>query len=83
MKTRVVVQGRTYIALETAAECYQVDAAFVHRVYVAGLLGNAERAGDVLMIEVSMLEQLAQAVRLHHHLGFDLETVALLLELES
>lgn len=77
---RLVVRGETFVTLEVAAQCYQLEPAFVREVYRAGLLGPGELTDLGPAIPAPMLERLARVVRLTRHLELDLEFAALFLE---
>ncbi len=76
---RLVVRGETYVSLEAAAECYQLELTFVHEVYRAGLLGPGELTELGPAIPIPMLERLARIVHLTRHLELELDLVALFL----
>lgn len=80
---RLVVRGETYVSLEAAAECYQLELAFVREVYRAGLLGPGELTELGPAIPAPMLGRLARIVRLTRHLELDLDLAAFFLEDEA
>ena len=80
MSLRVVeIRGEVFVTLESAAECYQVEARWVEEVYEYGLLGAGERVGSALAVRARELDRLAAILRWHRHLGLELEAILPLL----
>lgn len=77
---RIVIRGESFLTLETVAECFHVQVAWVREVYDAGLLGPGERVGGDLAIPASNLDRMALIQRLHRHYGIDLELIEIVLE---
>jgi hypothetical protein len=77
------VRGEAYLSLEAAAQCFEVEVAWVREVYELGLLGEGEDTGAGLAIPAPMLDRLARVVHLAHHLEVELEWVALVLERDA
>jgi hypothetical protein len=69
-----------FVTLESAAEFYRVEITWIHEVYSRGLLGPGERHGASIAVPASELDRLASVLRLHRHLGLDLDAVAALLD---
>jgi len=76
---RLTIRGRTYVTLETVAECYRVEVAWVREVYEYGLLGTGEPVRDTTAVAAEMLERAAVILRLHRQQGINLEGIARLL----
>jgi hypothetical protein len=80
MSTRMIeIRGELFVTLETAAECYHVEARWIEEVHRHGLLGRAERVTGSLAFPAAELDRLAAILRWHRHLGLDLDTVTALL----
>jgi hypothetical protein len=79
VKRSVELRGELYLELESVAECYQVEVAWVREVYALGLLGEGERLERSIAIPAERLDRVAEVLRFHRHLGLELETIALLL----
>lgn len=77
------VRGESYLTLEVAAECYQLEVSWVRQVYDLGLLGPGERTGEGLAIPAPMLDRLARVIHLARHLDIELDLVTLLLEQDA
>ncbi len=80
---RIVIRGDSYIALETVAECYCFERAWIEAVYEAGLLGRGEIFESRTVIRTSLLDRVATIRRMQHYQGLALETVAILLSLDD
>lgn len=80
MSRRVLrVRGEAYVTLDTVAECYRVEVAWVREVYDHGLLGRGEEVEGATAVAAATLERLATVLRLHRQQGFDLGVIAGLL----
>jgi len=79
MTRSLEIRGEVFVTLESAAECYHVEASWIERVYSHGLLGPGERIGGSIAVPASELDRLAAVLRWHLHYGLDLEAVAALL----
>jgi len=78
--TRLVeLHGELYMSVESAAECYRVEARWIEEVHRSGLL-RGERVGGSLALPARELDRLAAVLRWHRHHGLALETVLALLE---
>jgi hypothetical protein len=75
----VEIRGELFVTLETAAECYHVEARWLEEVHSRGLLARAERVTGSLAFPAAELDRLAAILRWHRHLGLDLDTVTALL----
>jgi len=79
VSTRLVeIRGELFVTLETAAECYHVEATWIEEVHRHGLLA-AQLVGGSLAFPAAELDRLAAILRWHRHHGYDLETVLALL----
>ncbi len=82
MKGTFVIAGETYLALETVAECFDCEVAWVERVYALGLLGRGEMIEGRVAIPAASLERVATVRRLCVHLDLSPELVGLWLDEE-
>lgn len=76
----IEIRGEVYLTLELAAECFEVEVAWVREVYDTGLLGRGEATRAGLAIPAEGLDRLARVVHLARHLGVELELVGLVLD---
>lgn len=76
MQPYLEVRGELFVTLESAAECYRVEARWIEEIHRRGLLGPAERVGEVLALPARQLDRLAAILRWHRHLGLELEAAA-------
>lgn len=76
---RILIDGRTYLTLEDISDCYQCEVSFLRDAYEVGLLGGGRRFGGRLVLEVTILDRVADVVRLSRYQGLSLETIVVLL----
>lgn len=77
----ITIQGRSYVTLSEAAECYHVETRWVEEVYEYGLLGTGESVEQDIAIPTEMLDRLADIQRLHNQQGVNLPGIAIILDL--
>ena len=77
----VRVRGRRYLTLDWVADCYQVEEQWVVDVCRTGALGESLEVGGRLAVPEEMLDRLAALWRLCHHLGLDLDTAVVWIDL--
>ena len=77
----ISIQGRSYVTLSEAAECYHVEVRWVEEVYEYGLLGTGEQVEEQIAIPTEMLDRLAEIQRLHNQQGVNLPGIAIILDL--
>ena len=77
----ITIKGGQYVTLTQAAECYEVEVAWVREVYDYGLLGVGELFEEEPAIEAGMLDRLAEIQRLHNQQGVNLPGIAIILDL--
>jgi hypothetical protein len=77
-RARLEFCGEVYLALDAVASWYRVDAELLGSICALGLLESVERVEDTLAVAAAELDRLAEILRLHLHLGMDLDTVSLL-----
>lgn len=75
----VVIRGELFLTLEAVANCYRVEARWMHEVYELGLLGAGEPAEESVAIPARKLDRVAEILKLHFHQGVNLEGIALLI----
>lgn len=69
-------EGELYLTLETVAEVYAVKRVWLERACAEGLLGAPREHGGQLCVAAVELDRVARLVRLHAHLGLELEAIA-------
>ena len=79
-RSQLVIRGEAYLMIETVAECFQVQSAWVQAVYHRGLLGAGERRGESIYIQARMLDRVAEIQRLNILLDEDMNAVALFID---
>jgi len=82
-QVRVVIEGESYLSLETVAECYHCEVSWVREVYEFGLLGSGRRVGSDVVIPSHVLDRLAAIIRLSRYYGLNLAGIALALDLDE
>ena len=75
MTDRIYVEGELYLALETVADIYRVEAVWLREAFDAGILGEDIRSDPTPCIAVLRLDHVATVVRLHRVLGLDLDAI--------
>jgi hypothetical protein len=78
-ETRIVIHGETFLTLDAVAECYEIEVQWVERIYRLGLLGPGEDVEGHAAIASTMLERVAEILRLCRHHGVDPTLVELFL----
>lgn len=77
---KVVIRGEAYLAIDTIAECFEVETTWVEAVYRRGLLGAGEERDKVTYVEAGMLDRVAEIQRFYLLLDRDLNAVVLFFE---
>ncbi len=72
-----------YLSAQTVAEIYCVKQSLVEEVIDCGLVGEAGCNGHRYVVEITMLERVAEIIRLHVHHGLSLDGVAAFLPSET
>jgi len=80
IRRRLVIEGEAYITLEGIADCYQCELSWVREVYEIGLLGHGRPVDDDVALHVSILDRVADVLRMSVYLGVDLTVIAALLD---
>ena len=73
------IEGQTYLTLEAISECYECEVAWLRQVYDVGLLGGGRVHGGTLVLRVTVLDRVAEIVRLGRYQGLGLEAIVVLL----
>jgi hypothetical protein len=73
------VHGEAWIPLRTVAVWYGVEGRVLVVLYEHGFLGEGLSSGASVAISVRRLDRVAEALRLHVHMGVDLALLALFL----
>ncbi len=82
MSESLRVRGELYLELESVAATYAVDVGWLREAYDLGLLGEGERLERSIAIPAARLDRVAAVLRFHH-LGLELEAIALWLPAEG
>jgi len=77
---RVSIEGETYITLEGVVECYGCEIGWLREVYDLGLLGPGRRVRQSIVIELHMLDRVAEVMRMSMYQGIDLAVIAAIFE---
>lgn len=72
------IGGEAWLTLETVAECYDCDSAWLHEAWGHGLLGAGLPFEGRVLVHVAVLDRVAEVVRLGRHHGLPFEAIALL-----
>lgn len=75
----VHIQGETYLSLERIGECYECEISWLMEAYEFGLLGDGFDYGGVLVLHVTVLDRVADVVRLSRYQGLRFEAIVVLL----
>jgi len=82
-QVRIVIEGETYLTLQTVAECYHCEVTWVHEVYEFGLLGSGRQVGSDIVIPARVLDRLAAIIRFSRYYGLNLAGIALALNFDE
>ena len=72
------IGGEAWLALETVADCYECDVAWLHEAWSHGILGAGMEFEGRVLVHVAVLDRVAEVVRLGVRQGLSLEAIALL-----
>ncbi|MEM9800657.1 MAG: hypothetical protein AAGA20_10045 [Planctomycetota bacterium] len=73
----IVVEGESFLAIETVAEVFHVDVVVLREAYAVGLLGRCLERERKVLVAARSLDRVARLVRMRAVLGLDLETIEL------
>ena len=75
---RIVIDGETYLSVQTVAECYHCEVTWVREVCEFGLL-SVRYVGSDVVIPSYLLDRLAAIIRMHRYYGLNMAGIALAL----
>jgi hypothetical protein len=78
-RTTILLEGQSWITIETISECYGCEVAWVREACDYGLFGTARVHSGTLVLRVTVLDRVARVVRLSRYEGLGFEAIALLL----
>jgi len=78
-RVSVRIEGEIHLRIEDLSECYACEASWLRQAYEFGLLGRGRVHHGEVVLSVRCLDRVAEVVRLGHHHGFALETIAVVL----
>jgi hypothetical protein len=77
--TVIRIEGEAWLSLEAISECYECELSWVREVYDAGLLGAGRTVSGEVVLRVTVLDRVADIVRLSRYQGLGLETIVALI----
>lgn len=75
----ILIEGRSYLTLEMISNCYDCDVTWMSEAYELGLLGTGYNWEGRLVFAVTILDRVAEVVRLGRYQGLSFETIVVLL----
>lgn len=78
-EARILIDGESYLTLEAISECYECESAWLREAYEFGLLGCGRAYAGTVVLRVSVLDRVAQVLRLSRYQGLGFETIVVLL----
>ena len=76
---RIRIEGETYLTLEAISECYGCEVAWLREAYGFGLFGGGRVHAGTLVLHVTVLDRVAEVVRLSRYQGLGFEAILVLL----
>ncbi len=73
------IEGESYLSLEAISECYECEVAWLREAYDFGLLGGGRIVSGSLVLRVTVLDRVAEVVRLGRYQGIGFEAMLVLL----
>jgi hypothetical protein len=73
------IGDETYLTLEAISECYGCEVSWLREAYDYGLLGGGRLYSDTIVLRVTLLDRVAEIVRLGRYQGLSFETIFVLL----
>lgn len=73
MTDSIRIDGEAFLALETVAETFHVDAVVLREAHTVGLLGRSVVRESRVLVAVDSLDRVATFVRMRVVLGMDLD----------
>lgn len=75
----VLIDGESHLTLEAISECYDCETTWVREVYEFGLLGAGREYTGRVFLRVTVLDRVAEIVRLARYQGLGFEAIALVI----
>ncbi|MFN2378162.1 MAG: hypothetical protein ABR538_16645 [Candidatus Binatia bacterium] len=76
---RIFIDGQSYLSLEAISQCYECEITWLREAYEFGLLGGGVLHEDTLLLHVTVLDRVAEVVRLSRYQGLGFEAIVVLL----
>lgn len=76
---RILIEGESYLSLEAISQCYECETAWLREAYEFGLLGGGVVHEDTVVLHVTVLDRVAEVLRLSRYQGLGFEAIVVLL----
>ena len=76
---RIRIDEESYLTLEAISECYECEVAWLREAYEFGLFGGGRLYLDTIVLSVTVLDRVADVVRLGRYQGIGFEALVVLL----
>jgi hypothetical protein len=76
---RIRIEGETYLTFEAISQCYQCEIRWLQEVYETGLFGGGLIYEGTVVFHVTVLDRVAEVVRLNRYQGLGLDAIVVLL----
>ena len=76
---RIVIEGESYLTPEAICECYECESSWLYEAYEFGLLGDGLAHDGTVVFRVTVLDRVAQVLRLSRYQGLGFEAIVVLL----
>ena len=76
---RIRIEGESYLTLEAISECYECEVAWLREAYDFGLLGGGRTYSGTLVLSITILDRVAEVVRLGRYQGLGFDAIVVLL----
>jgi hypothetical protein len=73
------IEGQAYLSLETVAQCYECEVAWLREAWLHGLFGRGIEYEGHLLLHVAVMDRVADVLRLGRHQGLSFESIVVLL----
>ncbi|HEY2775561.1 MAG TPA: hypothetical protein VGK20_16085 [Candidatus Binatia bacterium] len=73
------IEGRSYLTLEAVSRCYGCEVTWIREAYDVGLFGEGIVHAGSILLRISVLDRVAEVVRLGRYQGMGLEAIVVLL----
>jgi len=78
-EARIFIEGETYLTLEAIGECYECEVSWLREAYESGLLGGGRTYSGSVVLRVTVLDRVAEVIRLSRYQGLGFEAIVVLL----